>query len=138
MNDESQEVVVPSGVSKPVRSNLTTYNRLVRDRIPEIIEAMGNIVVWHELDDDSFARALMDSLMRTSQQFAETESLESLSDLLESVDAWLELRGLTMEEVARARTEKRKRCGSFDRRRFLERVAGAEQVDAIASREPRC
>lgn len=138
MNEDSQSTESTPATAKTARPNLTTYNRLVRDRIPDIIESMGNIVVWRELDDESFSRALLDALMRSSQQFAETESLESLSDLLESVDAWLDLRGLSMEEVERARVEKKKRCGSFEHRRFLEMVAGADQADVIASREPRC
>ncbi|MCF8563490.1 nucleoside triphosphate pyrophosphohydrolase [Alicyclobacillus tolerans] len=118
--------------------NVTTYNRLVRDRIPEIIEAMGNAVVWKELDNEGFSRALLDTVMRASQQFSETESLETLSDLFDAVDAWLELKGLSMEEVARARAEKRKRCGTYDGRRYLEVVADAQNLDVLASREQRC
>lgn len=111
------------------------YPRLVRDRIPEIIEAMGNVAVWHQLDDDDrFASALLAEIVRTSQRFADTESLETLSDLLEAIDAWLGVKGLTMEEASYAREEKRKRCGAFDRRLFLERVAPGADV----ARRPLC
>lgn len=120
------------------RPHVTTYNRLVRDRIPDIIESMGNIPVWQELDGDAFASALLETLVRSSQQFAETESLESLADLMESVDAWLDLRGLSMEEVSRARAERRKRCGSFERRRFLEMVADGDTGDVHFIRDRGC
>jgi len=112
-----------------IRHSETTYNRLVRDRIPEIIELMGNVAIWHELDEEAFQKALQSEIVRTSQQFANSDSLEALSDLLETVDAWLDLHGLTMEEVARARAERRKRCGAYDRRTFLECVADGGRLD---------
>ncbi|MDQ0188220.1 nucleoside triphosphate pyrophosphohydrolase [Alicyclobacillus cycloheptanicus] len=110
------------GPGRP-KSPVTSYHRLVRDRIPEIIESMGNIAIWRELDGDAFAQALLDTVVRASEQFAGTESLESLADVLECIDAWLDVRGLTMEDVSRARAERRKRCGGYERRRFLEQVA---------------
>lgn len=137
MAPESHRVDIPDQSSSS-KQLVTVENRLVRDRIPEIIESQGNIVVWKELDDAQFSRALLDALVRSSQRFADTESLESLADLLELVETWLESRGLSMEEVNRARREKSKRCGTFERRRFVEVVAGAEQADIIASRDPRC
>lgn len=109
-------------------SGYSNYPRLVRDRIPEIIEAMGNVAIWYKLDDERFVAALLQEMIRTSQRFADTESLETLSDLLEAVDAWLQVKGLTMEEVNYAREEKKKRCGSFERRKFLERVAPGEEI----------
>lgn len=138
MTPEAHSVDISAESVSSTRHHVTVQNRLVRDRIPEIIESMGNIVVWKELDDAEFAKALLDAIVRSGQKFADTESLESLADLLEAVEAWLLLRGLTMEEVNRARTEKRKRCGTFERRRFVEVVADAEQADVIASRDPRC
>lgn len=109
---------------RPGFSESANYRRLVRDRIPEIIEAMGNIAVWHELtDDESFSKALLAEVVRTGGRFAESENLETLSDLLEAIDAWLSVRGLTMEEVNHAREEKYKRCGGFEKRMYLEYVA---------------
>jgi len=108
----------------------TNYRRLVRDRIPEIIEAMGNIAVKRELtDDDQFASSLLAEIVRSSGRFAETESLETLSDLLEAIDAWLGVKGLSMEEVGYARAEKRKRCGGFEKRLYLEYVAPGTDAD---------
>jgi predicted house-cleaning noncanonical NTP pyrophosphatase (MazG superfamily) len=120
------------------KGNVTVYNRLVRDRIPEIIESMGNIAVWQTLDDASFGQALLDTVARSSLQFAETESLESLADLMESIDAWLEIRGLSVDEVMRARAERVKRCGAYDERRFLEVVADGKNVDALSKQNWHC
>ncbi len=123
---------------RPGFTSSANYRRLVRDRIPEIIEAMGNIAVWHELtDDESYGKALLSEIIRTSGRFAESESLETLSDLLEAIDAWLSVQGLTMEEVRHAREEKRKRCGGFERRMFLEYVAPGSDATkkALVKRE---
>ncbi len=115
---------------RPGITESANYRRLVRDRIPEIIEAMGNIAVWHELtDDEGFSQALLAEIVRISGRFSESESLETLSDLFEAIDAWLSAKGLTMEEVRYAREEKRKRCGGFDKRIFLEYVAPGSDVD---------
>ncbi|MCL6547877.1 MAG: nucleoside triphosphate pyrophosphohydrolase [Alicyclobacillus sp.] len=119
------------------RAKVTEYHRLVRDRIPEMIESMGNIVVCQELDDEAFGRALLDTVARAGEQFAASESLESLSDLLEALDVWLELRGLTMEDVERARAERRKRCGGYEGRRFLQFVAQGDSLDPLA-KPPNC
>ncbi|MCL6443279.1 MAG: nucleoside triphosphate pyrophosphohydrolase [Alicyclobacillus sp.] len=133
------EVRSANGIpARTVIRNVTAYNRLVRDKIPEIIEAMGNIAVWRELDDDDFGQAVLDTMARASSQFAESESLEALADVLEAMDAWLELRGLTMEDVERARQERRKRCGGFERRRFLQTVAGAAAVDELPRKDSSC
>ncbi len=115
---------------RPGFTESANYRRLVRDRIPEIIEAMGNIAVWHELtDDEGYGQALLSEVVRTSSRFSESESLETLSDLLEAIDAWLAVKGLTMEEVKYARDEKHKRCGGFEKRMFLEYVAPGTDVD---------
>lgn len=121
---------------RPGFTESANYRRLVRDRIPEIIEAMGNIAVWHELtDDEIFGKALLAEITRTGGRFAESENLETLSDLLEAIDAWLSVRGLTMEEVNHAREEKRKRCGGFEKRMFLEHVApGTDAIRKILSK----
>lgn len=120
------------------KANVTVYNRLVRDRIPEIIESMGNIAVWQTLDEEAYGRALMDTMTRCSLQFAESESLESLADLMESIEAWLEVRGLSQDEVDRARAEKLKRCGGYEGRRFLEIVADGKNADVLAKQDWHC
>jgi len=116
----------------------TTYNRLVRDRIPEIIESMGNIVVCQELDDEGFAQALLSLATRVCQQFEQSESLEALADLYECVDEWLELRGMSTSDVTRTRDEKRKRSGGYTRRLLLQRVAAGVDVGSVVRKDIQC
>jgi predicted house-cleaning noncanonical NTP pyrophosphatase (MazG superfamily) len=100
--------------------------------MPDLIESKGNIAVWKVLDDAQFDCALRDSMVRFCQRFAETQDLESLCDLLDAIDAWLALKNLTEDAVLRARNERRKRCGGFDGRRFLQAVAKGDDVDAVS------
>lgn len=129
------EAVGPAGRR---RARVTNYNRLVRDRIPEMIESMGNIAICQDLDNTAFSEALLSTIARAGQQFADSESLESLADLLDALDAWLESRGLSMEEVDHARVERQKRCGGYEQRRFLQMVADGDGGDVWTSRGPEC
>lgn len=127
-----------NGSASGRKPNVTVYNRLVRDKMPEIIEAMGNIAICQALDNQTFGQALLDTIARSANQFSETTSLESLADLLDCLDAWLEVNGLTMEEVEKARMERVKRCGHYHNKTFLEVVADGGSTDALQLREFRC
>jgi predicted house-cleaning noncanonical NTP pyrophosphatase (MazG superfamily) len=112
--------------------------RLVRDRIPEIIESLGNMVIWERLDDEAYAKALLVTIVRSSEQFADTGSLEALADIMDCIDSWLDVQGLSMDEVNRARVERQKRCGNYDGRRLLVHVSEGDNPSAVTVREPRC
>lgn len=99
---------------------------------------MGNIAVYQILDDAAFCDALLSTISRSAAQFSETQSLESLADLLDCIDIWLEMNDLTMEEVEKARAERVKRCGNFHQKTFLEVVADGASSDALQLREFRC
>lgn len=100
-----------------------SVQRLVRDGIPDAIESRGNLAVWRALADEPYEYALYDTIVRSSQQFSSFHSMDALADLFESIDAWLALKGLERIDVDQAREQKRKRCGSYDKRLFLEQVA---------------
>ena len=123
------EKAIHSGGERP-RSEVANKlsERLVRDRIPDIIEATGNVPIWRELDTEAYDEALLAEMRRAVSRFAETESLESLSDMLEALEEWLLLKGLSEDDVSRAKEERRKRCGGYGKRRYLEHVASSDDV----------
>jgi predicted house-cleaning noncanonical NTP pyrophosphatase (MazG superfamily) len=64
----------------------TAYNKLVRDRIPEIIEQNGDRAVTYVLDDDRFLAELLAKLVEESQEAqraSASELLFELADVLE-------------------------------------------------------
>lgn len=62
---------------------MTTYNKLVRDKIPEICVANGDIPVIRYLeDDDAYLSALTDKLGEEAAEVKATPTLEELADTL--------------------------------------------------------
>ena len=100
----------------------TVHNKLVRDRIPEIIEASGRTCVTEVLFTEDYLQALDAKLGEELAEYQESKSLEELADLLEVMAAVVKARGYTWEELTRVREEKQARRGGFEARIFLKEV----------------
>jgi len=96
-----------------------TFNKLVRDKIPEIITAHGEIATVRTLDDDEFKRELIKKLGEEYREFLEDNSSEELADIIEVVEALKSIIA-TPAEVERIRAEKAEQRGTFEHRIFLE------------------
>lgn len=59
------------------------YNKLVRDRIPEIIELDGKKCTYETLPDENYMSLLDQKLNEELAEYQESKSLEELADLLE-------------------------------------------------------
>ena len=95
------------------------YNKLVRDRIPEIIAAGGKTCVCKTLDDRMYLEALDAKLNEELAEYQQSKSLEELADLLEVIQAVIFARGSTPQEVEAIRAAKAAERGGFSRRLFL-------------------
>jgi len=100
------------------------YDKLVRDGIPEMIEADGERPQTHVADEDEFADRLAAKLAEEAAEYRESRDPRELADVLEVVHALRDLNGLTAEELETLRSEKAERRGRFDDRIVLERVEG--------------
>ena len=100
----------------------TVYNKLVRDRIPEIIEASGKTCVSEVLSQDAYIQALDTKLNEELAEYQQSKSLEELADLLEVMGAVVKARGYTWDDLTLVRKEKRARRGAFDQKIFLKEV----------------
>ena len=98
------------------------YNKLVRDKIPEIIKADGAKPVTRKLDDKQYLEALVEKLKEELAEFVEEFSAEELADIQEVVHALRDAIGKTYEELETIRTQKATKNGSFKDKIFLERV----------------
>ena len=99
-----------------------TYNKLVRDRIPEIIEASGKTCSVETLDDGDYLRALDAKLDEELAEYHRDQNIEELADLLEVIRAAAIARGHTVEELERVRAEKAAKRGGFEKKLFLREV----------------
>ena len=100
----------------------TVHNKLVRDRIPEIIEASGRTCITEVLPEDAYIQALDAKLSEELAEYQQSKSLEELADLLEVMGAVVKARGYTWDDLTRVRKEKRAQRGAFDQRIFLKEV----------------
>ena len=100
----------------------TVHNKLVRDSIPEIIEASGRTCVAVTLPNDAYIQALDAKLNEELAEYQQSKSLEELADLLEVMGAVVKARGHTWDDLTRVRKEKRAARGAFDKRIFLKEV----------------
>lgn len=100
----------------------TVHNKLVRDRIPEIIEASGKTCITEVLPQDVYLRELDAKLNEELAEYQQSKSLEELADLLEVMGAVVKARGYTWDDLTRVRKEKRAQRGAFDQRIFLKEV----------------
>lgn len=100
----------------------TVHNKLVRDRIPEIIEASGRTCITEVLPEDAYIQALDAKLSEELAEYQQSKSLEELADLLEVMGAVVKARGYTWDDLTRVRKEKRAIRGAFDQKIFLKEV----------------
>lgn len=85
------------------------YHKLVRDRIPEIIETSGKTCVYETLSDEAYVHLLDEKLNEELEEYQERKSLKELADLLEVIRTVVKARGWTMEELEQERAGERVR-----------------------------
>lgn len=102
--------------------NIKTYNKLVRDKIPEIIESEGKKCVVETLGDFEFLVALDAKLDEELAEYHEDRSVEELADMLEVIYAAALARGYTREALEKIREEKAESRGTFEKKLFLRKV----------------
>lgn len=97
----------------------TIYNKLVRDRIPEIINSPTKKANYRILDDSEFLRALNRKLDEEHSEYQNDLSIEELADMQEVINCIVESKGYSLEEFNEIRRAKAKRNGAFKNKIFL-------------------
>lgn len=99
-----------------------TYNKLVRDRIPEIIKGNGQECVTEILSDEEYIKSLDEKLREEMEEYQRDKSIDELADLLEVVCSVTKARGWSIEELEEVRKNKSEKRGGFEKRIFLKEV----------------
>jgi predicted house-cleaning noncanonical NTP pyrophosphatase (MazG superfamily) len=96
------------------------FNKLVRDKIPDIIRANNETPHYRIIEnDDEYLQALFLKDAEEGMELSQNLSLEELADKLEVIYAIAKTRGYTPEQIEQARLEKLSKRGGFEGRVFL-------------------
>jgi predicted house-cleaning noncanonical NTP pyrophosphatase (MazG superfamily) len=98
------------------------YNKLIRDKIPEIVKQKGKTPVTHIATDEEYKQKLYEKLKEETEEFLEKPSNEELSDILEVIESICKLNNINMEELEILRKKKAKERGSFNNHIILDEV----------------
>lgn len=102
---------------------MKVYNKLVRDKILQIIEDDGRKAVYRYLNDNmEYLNELEKKLNEELKEYEDSKSLEEMADILEVLFSLCIARGYSVEELLKMREEKAMIRGSFKEKIFLERV----------------
>ena len=96
------------------------YNKLVRDKVVDIIKAKGETAVFHVAEDAEYWEKLKAKLLEEYAEFQADESIGEVADVLEVLEAIAKYKGYSMEEVHAVKAKKLADRGGFDKRIILE------------------
>lgn len=89
------------------------YNKLVRDKIPEIIRANGDEPITHIANDREYIKKLREKLGEEVREFTRDDEVEKLADILEIVYALAARQGYSLKDLERLRKKKADESGGF-------------------------
>jgi predicted house-cleaning noncanonical NTP pyrophosphatase (MazG superfamily) len=108
---------------------MPTYNKLVRDKIPTVIECSGKVFHTRILSDDEYKQELQKKLQEELEEYLTApdnqSALEELADMLELIHAITAIHGSSIEELEQVRLKKLTARGGFKDKIFLIEVADA-------------
>lgn len=96
-----------------------TYNKLVRDRIPEIIATDGRHCATEIMKDEEFRQALLVKLIEEAQEVADADAgdmVKEIADLYEVIDALLIAFNLDKDAVLATQKKRCEERGGFKKR----------------------
>ena len=96
--------------------------KIVRDKIPEIIERSGKTPIYDIVSIDDAIEGLEAKLSEELEEYLADQSVEEMADLLEVIHGILFLKGISWATLEEVRLKKRAERGGFERRLFLKDV----------------
>ena len=89
------------------------YNKLVRDKIPEIIKRSGKVPITHIASDEEYMQKLHEKLQEEVDEYLKTEKDEELADVLEVIQTICHVKNINNEQLELLRKKKAEERGGF-------------------------
>ncbi len=99
------------------------YDKLVRDKIPGIIEKDGKKAVTHVATQEEYEKRLREKLKEEAMEFYASGGEEELADVLEVIHAISAAKGVPFAKIEQIRKKKADERGSFSKKIVLDEVA---------------
>lgn len=99
-----------------------TYNKLVRDKIPEIIKKDDKTVITEILSNSEYIKLLDEKLNEECAEYQRSKEIEELADILEVIYAIAKSKDVSVQELERIRKDKVDKHGGFDKKILLKEV----------------
>jgi predicted house-cleaning noncanonical NTP pyrophosphatase (MazG superfamily) len=111
---------LPEMKKMPSRKGYVNYNKLVRDKIPEIIRQKGKKLVTHIAADEEYWHKLKEKLKEEVDEFLKNSSEEELVDIFEVIYAIADFKKIDKEKLELLRKKKSEKRGGFKKKIILE------------------
>lgn len=105
------------------------YNKLVRDKIPNIIEEKGETPIIKILDENEYKKELEKKLYEEYKEVIEAngdDRVEELADMIEVIKAIANLENKNLNDIIEMANKKAEKRGTFEKKVFLEKVIQSE------------
>ena len=98
------------------------YDKLVRDKIPQIIERSGSECEIEQVDDKTALEYLYKKLMEETSELLMDKNIEEVIDVIDVALAIGKLYGFNIEDIMWLRETKVRDKGGFDENIILKKV----------------
>ena len=99
------------------------YNKLIRDRILEIIESVGERPYWRVLNKKDYLREIKKKILEEAKELTKAknkkEIINEIVDIQELIDVLASEIGLTKSKIKKQQKIKNKKRGGFRNKLFL-------------------
>jgi predicted house-cleaning noncanonical NTP pyrophosphatase (MazG superfamily) len=99
-----------------------SYNKLIRDKIPEIIESSGKTYKLEIADTKLYREKLHEKLIEEASEFRDEPCTEEMADILEVLEALMSEYGISRDKVLEVKEKKATDRGAFEKRYILDYV----------------
>ena len=104
------------------------FNKLVRDKIPDIIENNGEIAMTKILSDEEYINELNIKLKEEVNEYIKDNNVEEIADIMEVLQAILKYNNIEHSEFEQIRINKVEKRGAFDKRIYLEKTYEKDEM----------